>query len=675
MSDYGSLLYQQGDYKGARDLFERSLNAFDSSLGPGHPLVARSLNNLAHLLLVTGEVEAALDAAMRAEEIGRAHLYLTARTMAERQALSYASVRASGLDLMLSLAARGLGSESRARVWDGMIRSRALVLDEMAARHRAIAGASQIGRLAQELAAAHQRLANLMVRGPSQESPELYRHLLDEARQDKDKAERSLAEGSVAFQRDLERSRTGLAEITSALPPDTGLVAFARYNQHGTPATQAGQPAAAGSRTEVKQIEPVPSYLAFVLRAGEKQPLVQTLGKAEEIDKLVAEWSREAARGVFDEKRSERQAEAAYRSAGELLRLKVWDPLATYLEGARQIFVIPDGALNLVNLAALPVGEEGYLLEGSVLHYFSAERDLVASGTRPPRRGALLAFGGPDFDETSLFAGLSPSGAGQGAGASARTAAAFRGERSGCDQFHSVRFDPLPGTAREAAAVVALWNEVRGQRYGEAVYLTGTAASEAEFKRRASDHRILHMATHGFFLGSQCPSAVDAVRGVGGLVSTGEKQRLPPIGENPLLLSGLALAGANHRESASAQEDDGILTAEEIAALDLSGVEWAVLSACDTGVGEVRAGEGVFGLRRAFQVAGVGTLIMSLWSVEDESARQWMEALYKARLLKGLGTAEAVREASLEVLHRRRENGQSTHPFYWGGFVAAGDWR
>jgi len=99
----------------------------------------------------------------------------------------------------------------------------------------------------------------------------------------------------------------------------------------------------------------------------------------------------------------------------------------------------------------------------------------------------------------------------------------------------------------------------------------------------------LHLATHGFFLGGECASALEASENPEG------KAPVSLIGENPLLLSGLALASANHRQAARPDEEDGILTAEEIAALDLSGVEWAVLSACDTGVGEVKAGEGVLG--------------------------------------------------------------------------------
>ena len=184
--------------------------------------------------------------------------------------------------------------------------------------------------------------------------------------------------------------------------------------------------------------------------------------------------------------------------------------------------------------------------------------------------------------------------------------------------------------------------------------------------------RLLHLATHGFFLGGDCDSSSDGTRGFT-VVTEPEPSSIE--GVNPLLLSGLALAGANHRRLAGAGEDDGVLTAEEIAGLDLTGVEWAVLSACDTGVGEVYAGEGVFGLRRAIQLAGVRTMIMSLWPVDDEATRKWMLALYEGRWLEGLDTSEAVHSASLRLIRERKDAGLSTHPFYWAAFVAAGDWR
>jgi CHAT domain-containing protein len=178
-------------------------------------------------------------------------------------------------------------------------------------------------------------------------------------------------------------------------------------------------------------------------------------------------------------------------------------------------------------------------------------------------------------------------------------------------------------------------------------------------KQRAPGHRVLHLATHGFVVGSDCPRSDDPASAA----------------DNPLLRSGLALAGANRRSMVRENQDDGILTAEEVAGLNLEGVEWVVLSACDTGLGEIRLGEGVFGLRRAFRVAGARTLIMSLWPVDDESGRRWMRALYEGRLLRGLSTADAVREASLAFLRQQRLKRESTHPFYWGAFLAAGDWR
>lgn len=344
------------------------------------------------------------------------------------------------------------------------------------------------------------------------------------------------------------------------------------------------------------------------------------------------------------------------------------------------MFVVPDAAINLVNFAALPLGESEYLVDrGPVLHYLSAERDLLIDAAAPGAGSGLLAVSNPDFDTREMFAELRPQSARSEDVQAAMAAAIYRGPRSACGSFRSMRFEALPASGWEAKEVVELWNAhatrtPRGSHdapSGGAILLSGPASNESSFKRNARGHQVLHLATHGFFLGGKCSSALDSP---GASAGTGAAEEAITR-ENPLLLSGLALAGANNREVAGADEDDGILTAEEIATLDLRGTEWAVLSACDTGIGEIRAGEGVFGLRRAFQMAGARTVIMSLWPVEDEAARRWMTALYRHRFVAGESTAESVNGASLELLKQRRVRGESTHPFYWAGFIAAGDWR
>jgi CHAT domain-containing protein len=279
-----------------------------------------------------------------------------------------------------------------------------------------------------------------------------------------------------------------------------------------------------------------------------------------------------------------------------------------------------------------------------LLHYLSAERDL-ASPNQPARGGGLLMVDGPQFGDQPR-----------------QTSPALRGGSPDCQGLEWLRFDPLPASAREAETIVGIW---KGSNRA-VLRLSGPAATEAAIKQQAAGSRVLHVATHAFFLDDRC-----SPRGS----RTDDPAPSTTAGENPLLLAGLALSGANRRALAAPQHEDGILTAEEVAALDLRGLEWAVLSGCDTGVGEVRAGEGVFGLRRAFQVAGARTVIMSLWPVDDENTRRWMTSVYEHRFARGAPTIEAVRAASLSQLRRRRQAGLSTHPFYWAGFIAAGDWR
>lgn len=669
----GNYFREIGEYDSARGQYERAAAALEQVLGPENPDLAIAQYHLAVLLGETGADGLSRETALRSERIIEEHTRLTASTLPEREALLYAAEKPPALDLAITLAAKGIETDPafRRSVFDVLIRARALVLDTMAARHSAVARTRdpEVSRLASELAAARENLARLVVRGPGTDPPERYKGLLDHARQEKERAEGSLAEKSLAFRNEQARNRASLEDVRAVLPSNSALVAFVRYGSH----------ALTRQKSPGKPPEPVSSYSAFVLRSGEGDATLVTLGTAKEIDADVSRWQRQVVQEASAVGRTSQRSEAAYRRTAAELRRKVWDPLAPYFQDTKRVFLVPDGALHLVNFAALPVGKTRYLIEtGPLIHYLSAERDLVPLRTEVENEG-LLVVGSPAFDETKLFASLAPGMEPRETAEPIRSAAGntFRGSRSACEVFKSVRFEPLPASAQETEEIVALWrNAFRPQlgqivkfrgttkpTAGDVLYLRGVQASEGDFKREASGKRVLHLATHGFFLGGRCAS--------------GERGSESPAdtGDNPLLLSGLALAGANHRDAAGPNEEDGILTSEEIASLDLSGVEWAVLSACDTGVGEVKAGEGVFGLRRAFQVAGVRTLIMSLWAVEDQATRQWMTALYEARFMTGLDTAQAVHQASLQILHQRRIKNQSTHPFYWAGFVAAGDWR
>ncbi len=680
LTTHGTLQANQRDYSGAQESYDRALLLLRPIVGASHPQVAEVLIPLGTTLANLGRSVDSLQVGLEAEEIGRSHLRLMLRHLPERQGLEYARKRPIGLDLALSLAAAARNPPT-APILDQLIRSRGLVLDEIAERRHLSANvvSADLAPLWRALLSARQRYANLVIRGSAGFPGDQYPALLDTARREKEEAERALAEKSALFRDGLLRAEIGLDRIRASLPASSALVAFARYSR-----TSFERPETATSRgskpiTPSAVSRPRPAYIAFVLLGDGTQPAAVSLGSASDIDRLVARW-REEATGVL-RVASPVEAEKSYRAAGAALRQRVWDPLRAHVSGVDTVFVVPDGALNLVSFATLPAGETGYLIDrGPVVHYLSAERDLVSSETPKTNNGGLLAVGAPAFDDATLFTQTQPPNRESTPSVARSTSGSLIADtrRAGCGTLQEMQFGPLAGAGREAREVAALWTDSRAE------VLEGRAANEQTFKRDAPGHRVLHMATHGFFLGNDCVPVSRGTRSVGGLAVVPKNQPAQPkrpgvalsaLTENPLLMSGLALAGANRRAAAATDDEDGILTAEEVSAMNLDGVEWAVLSACDTGLGEVRAGEGVFGLRRAFQIAGVRTVIMSVWSVDDEATRVWMRALYQNRLQKRLNTAEAMRAASLDVLRDRRNRGQSTHPFYWGAFVAAGDWR
>lgn len=572
---YGSALADLGRLGEAERLLSDVADTRRRTLGVSNRYTAGAYHELSKVQARLGKTEAAFASAATGANGQREHLRNNARGFDDDTALLHTSDWGLGLDLLLTLAIDAESREFERAAWGQVVKSRALVMDELSLARRMLSQSED-----------------------SDVQPFLEAH--------------SLA---------LEAAN--LESVFAGLPEGAALVAYVRY-EHGID-------------------EGVASYLAFTFQSGASEIELIPLGSAAEIDPLVADWRRSLAAPA------RRPSSAEWSSVGDRLRQRAFDPVYQTIGTPSYLFVVPDGALQFVNFAALPRDGGGYLIdEAIVFHTLSAERELgYEYGRYPEGEPTLLALGAPDYDRAD-------------ARQAAHLADSYRGPRAACAAMAGASFVPLPEAKAEVALVADLWRE------GSATVLTDAAATESAFKALAPRHRVLHLATHGFFLGDECRDELQG-RGIGGIAPA---QSAPA---SPLLLSGLALAGANR--SASPDGEDGILTAEEVAALNLQRVEWAVLSACDTGIGTVQNGEGVLGLRRAFQIAGAQTTIMSLWPVRDEVARDWMTVLYTERKTRGADTATAVTRASRTLLERLRTAETDTHPSLWAPFVASGNWR
>jgi len=321
-------------------------------------------------------------------------------------------------------------------------------------------------------------------------------------------------------------------------------------------------------------------------------------------------------------------------------------PIRKLLGDVRNVLISPDGKLNLVPFAAL-VDEQGrYLVENYTITYLTSGRDLLRLNVPRQSKQTPVVIANPAFDEAITSASPDPAAPAAGKRAPASQArqapAEARGRRSG--NMLRANWSELRGTAEEAKYLKGLLPNAR--------VLTGKDATEAALKQVVAP-RILHLATHGFFLPDQPRDPNDKVK---------------TVGENLLLRSGLVLAGANNLQGGGGE--DGMLTALEAAGLNLWGTQLVLLSACETGVGDVRSGEGVYGLRRALVLAGTESQMMTLWKVDDTATSEVIIEYYR-RLQAGEGRTEALRQVQLEFLRRKTRQ----HPFFWASFILNGDWR
>jgi CHAT domain-containing protein/Tfp pilus assembly protein PilF len=623
-NNLADVLRARGDLGAAESLYREALETARQALGDRHPGVAVALTNLATIAVPTGrETEALADFQQAATILDGIIGQVFSLGSESRRAAYLADIRLN-FDAFLSLVfqLRDRSPEAVAAGLDLVLRRKAIGMEALAVQRDAV-----LGRRHPELSAALQnwsdlrrRIARKTLDGPGPEGAETHRKLLAEWEERRDEIEASLARTIPEMNleerlRDADRSR-----VAAALPAGSALVEIVRLRLFDFQAVPAkGQPKWRA-----------PRYLAFVLQAGVPDgAILVDLGEAVPIDETIAKFQA-AMNDKGRDLHSARQqpAVAAGESLAAELRARFFDNLEQALQGTRRLIIAPDGDLARVPFEVLPAGKDRRLIDDYEISYVSVGRDLL-------RPGADVAMGARSDPVVVAAPDFALGGAGP-----------------------PLEFSPLEGTSRE------------GEKVARMLHVEpwlGSSAVESRLKAVKAP-RILHLATHGFFLEDRLPGSEPDRAGTEPMEGAIGRPALASH-KNPLLRSGLALAGAETWVKGGqppAEAEDGLLTAEDVTGMDLYGTELVVLSACQTGLGDVLVGEGVFGLRRAFVLAGSATLVMSLWKVPDDETCALMVDFH-TRLLAGKGPAEALRLAQQELRSRCPEIAR------WGAFICQGD--
>jgi CHAT domain-containing protein/tetratricopeptide (TPR) repeat protein len=618
-------LMKQGDYAAAERYLQRAL-ALNERLYPkdqyplGHPDLALSLNDLSALLLARGDYAGAVAHGQRALQMYQDLAAGLGQVSSEAQALVYTASLPRTRDGVLS-ATRHLPRTDEscyAAVWRGkaavtrcLERRQRDLLAALASEELPVARRREVRRLWEKLLGTRRTLARLLL--GSAAGPEMRRRAGQLSR-DKEALEERLAGLLRPFARERELERAGHGALRTRLPAGTIFVDLLRYVDFEQDPKQPGR--AGERRTE--------RYVAFVLRCDRPVRRVE-LGPAGPIENALAGWRLDI---------GSRRASPAGRHLGRLL----WGPLAKHIPApTRVVLFSPDGALARLPWPALPTGAAGRMLlehcAVAVVPHGPFLLERLSEPTPADRdAGLLLAVGAVSYD---------------GKPKPARETQALALLRAPEVTDGPVSWPALAGTARELDGVLGRAGKRPTRR------LTGVEASTGRLLAELPKARWAHIGTHGFFADARLRSALQLDEKL--FTAQGFRGGPPPGARNPLVLSGLVLAGANRPLPKDPNQpfakDRGILTAEAIAGLPLQNLELAILSACETGLGEVAGGEGVFGLQRAFHLAGAKNVIASLWKVDDQATAALMAVFYNKLWQQKLPASEALRQAQLTLYY------------------------
>ncbi len=658
LNNLGQLAQAQGDHRAAWNYYDEALRINRRTFGKDHPNTTMSLYALAYLAVLEGDDDVAQRNFDDIRRIQRRYTrYLLPALSAAEQLLYLENNYRNDWHQSLSYGLRQpdnatLASLSTAWLVNGKaVGEESLAVRELLARDTAN---PQLAPLVKELQAVRQRLGSQSLAAVKPEQADAHQATLTALSAREYKLAQQLADFTGEAFVEVDWIETG--KFRRSLPANSLYIDLVRMSISNF-----------GSKTKS---DPSAHYVAWIVPPhGEGNVQIHDLGNAERIDAAIEKVRAELANAGEKESPLRQDGEAAAHAQAQKDLQAVADlvlkPFLPQLKNKKQLILSPDGALWLLPWAALPVSKDKCLLEQCSIRYVTSGRDLVkGKSTDKLGTSAPAIVVNPDYDllgsaAKAAIKAISP-----------QTKFDENETRGAASRSSLPRVTALPFTSLEGQAAKPSLEQLAKSK---PVFYEQEKALEAVVKKLQRPKHLL-LSTHGFFLADQevnrgdkpdSPENNDTnVTSPPALTKDGK-----PV-ENPLLRCGLLFAGCNAPRTPGL--DDGILTGMEIVGMDLRGTELVVLSACETGIGKVRNGEGVAGLRQAFQLAGAQSVVSTLWQVPDRDSAIIMQDFF-TNLAAGQSKADALRNAQLKRIAARKEKSGAAHPFFWAAWTVTGE--
>lgn len=627
MHDLASLYHDMGRDGEALELLKKTLTLDDQVLGKNHPYTFETLNTMANVLEKKSDMEGAYQ--VRQEGFARRTEFLNRMLWASGDDAreGYVRLHRPELDGYLALLSQMDAATAGREVLDISLKRKGILLKVTSEIQQVIrlTRDPQLEAIAEDLTKTRKELAALTLSGPSPETVDSHLQSIQALEDKVSTLQLGLGQASKRFRRSA--SDVPVAKLVEHLPNDAALVDFLIYREGDREKMVAG---------------------LLIKNKDQAQFSLVTYPDVERIQKSILNY-----RKVIQDEDAE---SSEVIETGQEVYDFLWRPIAKVIGVRQNVYLVPDGVLNILPFPALVDEKEQYLTQTTDLHMLGSSRDLVPSDV-PPATGQFLILAGPDYNFDKIVAANIPADELQ----RKRSASLKTGLRAFSSGMRGLRFDPLPGAEKEGELISGI---SKGGKKGSRMLLKNEA-QEQVISSLSEPPEVLHIATHGFFLKPD-----DNLRKRLLKLQRGADVSAVPPGDNPMLRSGLAFAGINSNAQLLGEIDtdnDGVLTALEVMGRDFSGTRLVVLSACETGLGEIHEGEGVYGLRRSFQEAGVQAVVSSLWEVSDAGTQELMSGMYQ-RMSQGMDAHRALRESQLKMIGSR----EWSMPYVWSAFMMMG---